>query len=57
MIKILLFSLFIYFGLKIFGPLIKLFKFQQTIRKKNDRVTFHKKLSKMDIQDAEFEER
>ena len=56
MIKLLLFSLFVYFGLKILGPLIKLFKFQQTIKKKDDRVKFHKKLSKMDIQDAEFEE-
>ena len=56
MIKILLFSLFIYFGLKIFGPLIKLFKFQQIIKKKDDKANFHKKLSKMDIQDAEFEE-
>ena len=57
MIKVLLFSLFVYFGLKILGPLIKLFKFQQTIKKKDDRVNFHKKLSKMDIQDAEFEEK
>ena len=56
MIKILLFSLFIYFGLKIFSPLIKLFQFQQTIKKKDDKANFHKKLSKMDIQDAEFEE-
>tara|TARA_B100000073_G_C23500443_1_gene479537 strand:+ start:388 stop:561 length:174 start_codon:yes stop_codon:yes gene_type:complete len=56
MIKILLLSLFVYFGLKILGPLIKLFKFQQTIKKKDEKVNFHKKLSKMDIQDAEFEE-
>ena len=56
MIKLLLFSLFVYFVLKILGPLVKLFKFQQTIKKKDDRVNFHKKLSKMDIQDAEFEE-
>tara|TARA_X000001036_G_scaffold163056_1_gene154746 strand:- start:433 stop:606 length:174 start_codon:yes stop_codon:yes gene_type:complete len=56
MIKVLLFSLFVYFGLKILGPLIKLFKFQQTIKKKDDRAHLHKKLSKMDIQDAEFEE-
>ena len=56
MIKILIFCLFIYFGLKISGPLIKLFKFQQTIKKKDDKANFHKKLSKMDIQDAEFEE-
>ena len=57
MIKIILFGLFCYFGFKIFNVLVKVFKFQQTIRKKNDQVTFHKKLSKMDIQDAEFEER
>jgi len=56
MIKILFFSLFIYFGLKIFGPLFKLFQFQQTIKKKDDKINFHKKLSKMNIQDAEFEE-
>ncbi len=56
MIKIFLFSLFVYLGLKILGPLIKLFRFQQTVKKKNDMVNFHKKLSKMDIQDAEFEE-
>ena len=56
MIKILLFIFFIYFGIKIFGPLIKLFRFQQTIKKKDDKANFHKKLSKMDIQDAEFEE-
>ena len=56
MIKILFFSLFIYFGLKMIRPLIKFVKFKQTIKKKDDRVNFHKKLSKMDIQDAEFEE-
>ena len=56
MIKILLFSLFIYFGLKISGSLIKLFQFQQTIKKKDDKANLHKKLSKMHIQDAEFEE-
>ncbi len=56
MIKILIFSLFIYLGLKMLGPLIRVFKFQQTIKKKNNRSNFHKKLSKMDIQDAEFEE-
>ena len=57
MIKILFFSLFCYFGFKILTALITVFKFQQTIKKKNEQVTFHKKLSKMDIQDAEFEER
>ncbi len=56
MIKLLLFGLFIFFILKIFGPLIKLFRFQQTIKRRDDKVNFHKKLSKMNIQDAEFEE-
>ena len=36
--------------------LLKVSQFQKTINKKNDKVTFKKKLSKMDIQDAEFEE-
>jgi len=57
MIKILFFILSCYFGFKIFTALVKFSKFKQKIRKKNDQVTFHKKLSKMDIQDAEFEER
>ena len=57
MIKILFLGLFCYFGFKIFTALVKVFKFQQIIKKKNDQATFHKKLSKMDIQDAEFEER
>ena len=57
MIKIIFFGLFCYFGFKILTVLVKVFKFKKRIRKKNDRVTFHKKLSKMDIQDAEFEER
>ena len=57
MIKIIFFGLFCYFGFKIFTALVKFSKFKQKIRKKNDQVTFHKKLSKMDIQDAEFEER
>ena len=38
MIKILLFGLFIYFGLKIIGPLFKLFQFQQTIKKKLNKL-------------------
>ena len=57
MINILIFSLLCYFGFKILTALVTVFKFQQTIKKKNDQLKFHKKLSKMDIQDAEFEER
>ena len=38
MIKVLLFSLFVYLVLKILGPLIKLFKFQQIIKKKDANI-------------------
>ena len=56
MIKIFLFSLFLFISFKIIRIFLKAFQFQKTINKKNDKVIFKKKLSKMDIQDAEFEE-
>tara|TARA_Y100000813_G_scaffold110491_1_gene79018 strand:- start:155 stop:328 length:174 start_codon:yes stop_codon:yes gene_type:complete len=57
MIKLILLSAFIYFIVKLLGPVIQIFRFKQTINKKNERVNLHNKLSKMDIQDAEFEEK
>ena len=57
MIKLILLSAFIYFIVKLLGPVIQIFRFKQTIKKKNERVNLHNKLSKMDIQDAEFEEK
>ena len=57
MIKLIIFSVFIYFAFKLLGPVIQIFKFKQTMNKKNEKVNFHNKLSKMDIQDAEFEEK
>ena len=57
MIKLIIFSAFIYFVFKLIGPVIQIFKFKQTMNKKNEKVNFHNKLSKMDIQDAEFEEK
>ena len=57
MIKLILLSAFIYFIIKLLGPVIQIFRFKQTINKKNERVNLHNKLSKMDIQDAEFEEK
>ena len=57
MIKLILLSAFIYFIMKLLGPVIQIFRFKQTINKKNERVNLHNKLSKMDIQDAEFEEK
>jgi|TARA_B100000700_G_scaffold318070_1_gene410545 hypothetical protein len=57
MIKLIILSAFIYFIMKLLGPVIQIFRFKQTINKKNERVNLHNKLSKMDIQDAEFEEK
>ena len=57
MIKLIILSAFIYFIVKLLGPVIQIFRFKQTIKKKNERVNLHNKLSKMDIQDAEFEEK
>ena len=57
MIKLILLSAFIYFIVKLLGPVIQIFRFKQTINEKNERVNLHNKLSKMDIQDAEFEEK
>ena len=57
MIKLIILSAFIYFIMKLLGPVIQIFRFKQTINKQNERVNLHNKLSKMDIQDAEFEEK
>ena len=57
MIKLIILSAFIYFIMKLLGPVIQIFRFKQTINEKNERVNLHNKLSKMDIQDAEFEEK
>ena len=57
MIKLIILGAFIYFIMKLVGPVIQIFRFKQTINKKNERVNLHNKLSKMDIQDAEFEEK
>ena len=57
MIKLIILSAFIYFIMKLLGPVIQIFRFKQTINKKNEKVNLHNKLSKMDIQDAEFEEK
>ena len=56
MIKLIIFSIFVYFLMKLIGPVLQIFRFRQTINKKNEKVNFHNKLSKMNIQDAEYEE-
>ena len=41
---------------KAFVPLIGLSRFTQSIKKKKHRSNIHRKISKMDIQDAEFDD-
>ena len=56
MIKwILLCSLF-YLFYKAFVPMLSIFRFGQSIKDKKKKESIHKKVSKMDIQDAEFED-
>jgi len=38
------------------GPLLSLFKFNQSIKAKKHKIDIRSKIQKMDIQDAEFEE-
>ncbi len=56
MIKILFLWFFLYLAYKSIGPIMKIFKIKQSIKKKKSKENFHRKISKMDIQDAEFEE-
>ena len=56
MIKwILLCSLF-YFFYRALISMLPIFKLNQSIRHKNKKKSIHKKVSKMDIQDAEFDD-
>ena len=56
MYKWLLFLAFIYFLYKLFYPILTIFKMSQTMRQKRRKDGIHKRVSKMDIQDAEFED-
>ena len=56
MITILIFSLLCFLIYKVLRILLKLSKLQSVAKKREKKATFHQKLSKMDIQDAEFEE-
>ena len=56
MITILIFSLLCFLIYKVLRILLKLSKLQSVAKKREKKSTFHQKLSKMDIQDAEFEE-
>tara|TARA_B100001142_G_scaffold296795_1_gene318745 strand:- start:63 stop:236 length:174 start_codon:yes stop_codon:yes gene_type:complete len=56
MIKLIILGLFLYLASKAISPIIRIIKLNQSIKKKNQKEQFHKKISKMDIQDAEYEE-
>ena len=54
--KWLLLTVFFYFLYKTFIPLIGLFRFSQSIKRKKQQDNIHRKFSKMNIQDAEFDD-
>ena len=56
MITWLFFIVLFYFIYKTLIPLIGLFRFSQSVKKERDHNNIHKKISKMDIQDAEFDD-
>ena len=56
MITILFFSLLCFLIYKVVRILLKLSKLQSVVNRREKKATFQQKLSKMDIQDAEFEE-
>ena len=57
MLKWLLLGFIGYMLYKAAGPLLSLFQFNQPIRHKKRKTAIHSKIQKMDIQDAEFEEK
>ena len=57
MIKWILIGLTLYFVSKFIKPLLTFFKFNKSIKEKKRKQTIHQKISKMDIKDAEFEEK
>ena len=56
MFKWLLFLAFIYFLYKLIYPLLTIFKMNQKMRQKKRKEGIRKRVSQMDIQDAEFED-
>ena len=56
MIKWLLLAALIYFLYRSAGPLLSIFKFNQSIKEKKRKAVIRNKVSKMDIRDAEFED-
>ena len=56
MIKWVLLGIIVYLLYRSVGPLLSIFKFNQSIKQKQRKVDIRSKLAKMDIQDAEFED-
>ena len=57
MLKWLLLGFIGYMLYKSAGPLLSLFKFNQSIKLKKRKTYIRSKVQKMDIQDAEFEDK
>ena len=56
MIKWILIGSFFYLFYKAFIPMLSIFQFGQSIKEKKKKEKINKKISKMDILDAEFED-
>ena len=56
MMKWLILGVFGYFLYKSAGPLLSIFNFNRSVKEKKRKAIIKSKLSKMDIQDAEFED-
>ena len=56
MIKWILIGSLFYFFYKAFIPMLSIFKFSKSIREKKKKERINKRVSKMDILDAEFDD-
>ena len=56
MIKWILMGSLLYLFYKAFIPMLSIFRFGQSIKEKKEKEIINKKVSKMDILDAEFED-
>ena len=56
MIKWILIGSLFYFFFKAFIPMLSIFKFGQAIKEKKKKERINKKVSEMDILDAEFDD-
>ena len=57
MMKWLLLGAMLYLFYRSLNPILSIFRFNQSVRKNKRKKSIHKKISKMDIVDAEFDEK